>query len=225
MKSGAVIVIDTETGGLDPSVHGLTEIACVLARHPDDWRRVDVEDRFSVLIRPNPRLRYEPKALELQHRTLADLAAGTTEDCALLMLYGWLRGVMRICPDARVWAHNADFDRRFLLAAHDRLNLGASDEEYVVLPIPTDWRCSMQLWRDLRTGGVHDQSRSGLDIVMAHYGLSVPVDRRHTATADCEVTAQAVGCMMRDWRQLPGQTREARIAGGTLGPGHGVVAP
>lgn len=219
------IVVDTETGGFDPVTCGLTEIAAVLVAH-DDWQDAGIEDQFCVLIRPVKGMLYNASALQVQHRTLADLQRGMLEECALLRFYVWLRSLAQIHGPIPIYAHCKElsarsmlFDVAFLMAAHERLNLGAEAAEYVAFPVPIDWHSSVEMFKRLRKAGVHQCASASLDNVMLHYGITLPDERRHTALGDCEATAYAIAAMQRDLQGTePG--REQAVMAGLLGPGH-----
>lgn len=215
----AYIVIDTETGGFSADKCGLTEIAAVAAL----WNgRTEprVVEQFAVLIKPIDGLEYKAAALRLQHRTLEELQEkGTIEPAALLSFYGWLYGIHRHYGKYRVWAHNADFDKRFLLAAAARLN--AEESEYIAFPpIGIDWQCSAERFKALKRAGMHHCQSSNLDAVCQYYKISIPEAVRHTGAADAYATALCVARMQSDWNSLPAQQRQAIILDGQLGPGH-----
>lgn len=213
-------VIDLETGGLDASCCGITEIAAVAAEH-DGAGHCRITDRFSALLRPEPDLEYRESALTLQHRTIADLMVGMCEAAALLALYGWVRGVYGPAGRPQTWAHNAEFDGRFLLAAHERYNreMGIAEARVVVpvgddgqpieelrpswhvsCPIPLPMQCSMKGFKWLGSRNMHTcGTKAGLDTMLAHYGIEIRPDVRHTALGDAEATAAAIACMLRDY--------------------------
>jgi len=199
------LTLDLETGGLDADIHGITEIAAVVGEHPGDWSKVHIVERFCALLRPTPGLQYTAQALGLQHRTLQDLEKGMSERAALSAFYGFVRGVSkeRLSP----WAHNASFDKGFLLEAHDRLNEGVDETscDYQMLPFGTDFLCSMDLFKTLKRRGVHYCSRADLDTVLQHYGIRLTERDRHTGAGDVEATAMAIAAMMRDYRQCKAQ--------------------
>ena len=64
-----VVVIDLETGGLDATVHGVTEIAAVSCTINADYT-VTENATFQRLIKPVPGMRYDPEALRIQGRLL-----------------------------------------------------------------------------------------------------------------------------------------------------------
>jgi DNA polymerase III epsilon subunit-like protein len=212
-------VIDLETGGLSSDTCGITELAAVAAEH-DRAGACHITDRICLLVRPQPDLEYLPGALEIQHRTLADLAVGMCEEAALLALYGWVRGVYGPAGRPQTWAHNADFDGRFLMAAHARYDslMERAEAQQPVLhadhgqpiedlrpvwrvacPIPIPMQCSMRAFKWLGKQGLHTCSSANLDTVLAHYGITVRPECRHTALGDAEATAQAIACMLRDY--------------------------
>jgi DNA polymerase III subunit epsilon len=71
---------DTETTGLDPKIHGLTDLAVLIENNGD------VIEEFSYVVKPGPDIVVDPKALEVQGKTMEDLNNGMPEMIVLVDL-------------------------------------------------------------------------------------------------------------------------------------------
>lgn len=119
-----IIVIDTETGGLEPEGTALTSIGA-LALRLEGSRLLPLEGEekireFEIAIRPDPGLRLTDKALEVQGLTRAEVMNGEgriPESIALGNLAQWLIEAGFDGNVWPIWAHNAEFDRNQLGAA------------------------------------------------------------------------------------------------------------
>jgi DNA polymerase III epsilon subunit-like protein len=119
-----IIVIDTETGGLEPEGTALTSIGA-LALRLEGQRLLPLEgheriSEFETAIRPDPGLKLSDKALEVQGLTRAQVMEGEgriPESTALALLAKWLIEAGFDGNVWPIWAHNAEFDRNHLGAA------------------------------------------------------------------------------------------------------------
>lgn len=113
----AGLYIDTETGGTDPQLHALTSI-CVGRFKLSKWHNPEMEVIY-LPIRPAKSLVVSVEAAQVQGKSVAELyTTGEPEAQQLATLSEWLyHGGYLGLP---IYAHNADFDRRFLAAACDR---------------------------------------------------------------------------------------------------------
>jgi DNA polymerase III epsilon subunit-like protein len=110
MKS-RLIVVDTETGGLDPARHALLSVAAVDST---------TGDAFTALIRPNPEWECDAQALAKNGLTLDFLEKnGRAETDVMQDLSLWL-GERRF---ALISGCNVAFDLSFLRAAYQRCGL------------------------------------------------------------------------------------------------------
>lgn len=117
------LCIDTETGGFDEQIHALTSI-CVGAFTLFPDRAPEVES-CHLEIRAHESLVVTEDAARIQGKTVAEMylpgqigAYRRSENHQLgeLSFWLWNEGLIGL----PVWAHNADFDRKFLSAACDR---------------------------------------------------------------------------------------------------------
>jgi len=122
------VVVDVETGGLDPKVHALLEIAAAPLT-------LNAEGKLSVLglhqfhILPDPQCLIDPSSLKInkinleEHQTYA-----LPEALALRKLFGLIRTAMKAhgCQRSILVGHNAAFDLSFMKAGAERQHLKRS---------------------------------------------------------------------------------------------------
>jgi len=172
-----MIVIDTETTGLDPHRHQMVSIA---ARH------IDSGAVFSVYIRLRPGVTVDLSAMMVHCLTAEELEArGVPESLAMLQFEDWLKGL-----GPQDWCGcNPQFDLGFLLAAFGRAGMRASLSRRPVCVQTLAWMAHRMGKIVLPWGGDGLCSRS-LDSILKALGLS----RRgatHDAVEDVELTGTA----------------------------------
>lgn len=194
------VVLDLETGGLDPSSDPILSIGAVAVR----GLRVSVADSLELLVRPE---RTSPRTNILVHGIGADAQRAGIDPgqaCARLLEF---------VGDSPIAAFNAGFDRRFVERA---LRRGGRAR------LPNRWLDVAQLARSLEPAA---RART-LDDWLARYGLAV--ERRHEAAGDAFATATLLLCLLarlpaaeRDPRSLARRIDSARWLGGDAGRGVG----
>lgn len=143
-----LIAIDTETGGLFPSINPLLSISIV-----PSWTMEPVtfyiEPLAMEVIRP------EAAALNGYSHDLWMERGALPMGQSMQRFHKVLSDCLAAHPDALILAHNAGFDRSFL------------DEAYRVsdyqMPHRHHWRCSMQMMAQLMDQGLIPQGSLGLD--------------------------------------------------------------
>lgn len=197
-----VLILDCETGGLDPSKHGLTQLSAGVFEYADNWKLMGMAESVDCTCRPVPELEYQPEALEMQHRTMADLEAGIPVAEAVGSIRSLVRRHFGDAKRCAPVAQNAAFDKAFLDASVARHGL-----EH---PTNHCWRCTMQLFRWMQDLGLHDSYRANLDSMLACFGIVVPESARHTSMGDVKATAMVLGRMMQTMSKQWGEPCEAR---------------
>lgn len=163
-------VVDVETSGLDVARHRLLQVGVVL---------LDAEgaviDRWGSLVRPKHRWWYRvgPTPIHGIHRR--DVLRAPRADDVLRRLATSLDGAVFV-------AHNAEFDRAFLVAAAAAAG--------VPLPISASL-CTLQLSR--RLDPERTMSHKLIDLC-ARY--DVLLERPHDALADADATAAVLGPLL-----------------------------
>jgi ribonuclease T len=115
------VVLDLETGGFDPRLNPILEIAAVLVRF--DGGRLAVTERWSQAVRPFPGGHCNPAALKFTGIDPDDPDRRAVDEAAALQeLFRTVRLAMRQegCHRAILVAHNASFDQQFLNQAIER---------------------------------------------------------------------------------------------------------
>ena len=196
--------VDIESGGLDPKVHGITEIAAIAfdfdSKHPLSPKTG--EEEFNVIIRPNPNLAYTPYALELQDRTLQYLEEyGTSEENAF---YGFENFLQKHLGKSHNWsgriiAQYSEFDHGFLVALAQRCGRGS------VLPVNRrcEWLCTKSLYRILSSLGILRLDNSGLNDLMHWYHISFE-GKEHNALTCVKAGIGVFRSMVNDLKKYYG---------------------
>ena len=193
------IAIDTETGGLNPEVHGLTEIAMVAFDFDPNTGNYNVLGEFVECVIPNEELAYCPKALDMQRRTFSSLETfGKPEkevsDAAVAFIYKHLGGHDEW--SGKFIAHYADFDYGFVS------HFFARTEHNNLFPLKkrSSWVCTRNMARILWSLGIIDPAGLHQDQVADVYGISS--EGRHTALADAKVCMEIFAGMTWSMRRM-----------------------
>jgi len=163
------VVLDAETTGFNPGPDRVVEVALVVV---DYGQRVEA---FQSLV--NPGIRTKPGARAVNGITDAMLANAPLPDEV------WPR-VVELIGERPVVAHNASFDRGFVM--HELQLLGLQ-------PIKTQWVCSMQQGQRLLG------YRPRLSDLVRHVCGSSPRGL-HRAMADVEALVEVAACW---WPLIP----------------------
>lgn len=163
----SLVVLDTETTGLDPRCDRIIDIGAVRL---DD--RLAVTDRFTTLVDPGM-----PIPLHITRLTGIDtgLIAGAP------LIAGALRDLREFVGDATLVAHNADFDRLHLTAAAERSGLP---------PLTNDWFDTL----DAALLLLPEFDRHALRLLMDELGLTQVA---HRALPDAEAAAAVLSLLAR----------------------------
>jgi ribonuclease T len=120
------VVIDVETGGIDPKKCALLELAAIVIHCDETGRLVQQEKYFTTHVTPFDGAIIEEKALEI-NKIIPDhpFRLAVDEKIALEKLDAFTREALNRfqCRRAILVGHNAHFDLSFLNAARDRCRL------------------------------------------------------------------------------------------------------
>lgn len=200
--------VDVETGGLSPERDALLSIGAVRF---DLTKPEVVTDAFSVHVAPSPRVSVCLEALRVQGLNWRKFAAWTTPDDdddilaeadafnALTTFFG--KHTSPDCPPSvwhrQTWAHNADFDYRFVAALADRVPGTAG-----MFPRRPRWNCTKNLYGVCVAAGLlADTGSVSLDSLCQAFGVDRP--QAHDALLDATAGAK---CLAGMWRLLRGGT-------------------
>ena len=115
------VVLDLETGGFNPSINPLLELACVTLDWQDDQLRVHESEAWSI--RPYTGSVVDPASLKVTGIDLEDPERKAVSEAeALRAFFRLVRAELKRtgCHRAVLVAHNASFDRDFLMTAVER---------------------------------------------------------------------------------------------------------
>lgn len=124
------VIIDVETGGVDPQKCALLEIAAIVAHCDEDGKLVQQEKYFTTHVTPFEGAVIEAKALEI-NGIVPDhpFRLALDEKTTLEKLDAFTREALKKyqCRRAVLVGHNAHFDLSFLNATRERCNMLAGN--------------------------------------------------------------------------------------------------
>lgn len=177
------IVLDTETTGLDPANgHRIVEIGGV-----ELFNAIPTGQTFHVYIDPEremPAEAFEVHGLSLEFLTGKPLFSSISG------------GLLDFLGDAKIVAHNAEFDMRFLNAELARIDLEPIGQHRIV--------DTLALARRKFPG-----ASNSLDALCARFGVDASRRNRHGALLDAEILAEV-------YAELCGGRQATLIFGGGL---------
>ena len=171
------VVVDLETGGLDPNKNPILELACSFLNYENE--KLVPHKSFSWDIKPQPNLEIDPGSQLLTGiDPLSDIENRTDEKAAIKSFFKEVRRETKTneCTRAVLVAHNSVFDNSFLNAAIQRHRIKRSPFH----PFTTFDTATL--------GGVafgHTVLREACQ--RAH--IAYDEQSAHCASYDCEVTA------------------------------------
>ena len=169
------ITLDTETGGLYPSINALLSIGACCTWSPDT---------FQVYITPEsqPNKYVDPRSLAKNGYSAAVWAGhgAVSLDEAMLQFLAWVAVKKGERHRAKLVCHNLGFDRGFLGEAE--LQTGRE------IPHRHDWLCSQMLFGQLMDKGLIESGSSSLDRLGQLSGWHGERTSAHNALQDAEIT-------------------------------------
>jgi DNA polymerase III subunit epsilon len=174
-----LLVLDSETGGLDPTTDALLSVGLV------DWADGRVTRQQEILIDPEG-LRCDPQALAVNKIDL-------DVHCAYSVPRSYAaKQIQDFCaPMGRpvIAGHNAQFDIGFVRRLFTPETLRRTFSHRVL--------DTLQLLLFLEHAGLIPPGIGKLDQAMAHFGLTMPEGKRHTALGDALVTAELYSRLLK----------------------------
>lgn len=167
-----LLVLDTETGGLNPQTDALLSVGLA------DWEDGVILRKTEILIDPEG-LVCDPKAMAVNGIDLDIHAAYAVSRAEASVL---IRAFCR--PMGRPWiaGHNVHFDISFIRRLFDPTTLRMVFSHRVL--------DTLQVLAYLGHAGRIPDGIAKLDQAIAHFGIEVPPGQRHTALADALATAE-----------------------------------
>jgi DNA polymerase III epsilon subunit-like protein len=179
------VSLDTETGGLDPAVAPLLSVSLV-----ELTASLDVGRIATIYMNPLPGQTVHPKAAEVNGYTPQKWA----ERGAVSLREGMDRMLEWVVPGSKAIAHNASFDKRFILAA-----LAACKYESPFLP---EWSCTMEAMKLISRRNNIRFPNWKLDSLVQATGLYKVghVREIHEAEEDAIMCAQGYKWLTQQWK-------------------------
>jgi len=106
--SRKLLIVDTETGGLDPAHNPILSIAALV------WNQGGIEDQYYTLVNVGGEMRVEDQALKVNGLSVEQIKA---EGVSPLQAANAIRAMLQkndMRRDVRICAHNAPFDVSFV---------------------------------------------------------------------------------------------------------------
>ncbi len=186
------IIVDLETGGVDPKTSALLEICAVMLEF-DDAGHLKPADYFFEHIVPFEGGVLDPKSLEFnQIDPYQPLRFALDEKTALTRLFVPIqRAVKRNhCQRAVLVGHNAWFDLLFLNAAMKRCKLSSPFHAFTCFDTAT------------LAGVIYGQTVLAKAVQAA--GISFNANEAHSAIYDAQKTAELFCTMVNIWKDATG---------------------
>lgn len=183
------IYIDTETGGLFPSIHALLSIgACCNWNAPSFHAYITLESQRLKSV--------DPEAAEINgysRELWEELGARPLLEVMPVFL-AWIEARKKERPGAVFVCHHLAFDKPFLAEAGRAC--GTHD-----LPHRNDWRCSQVLFGDLMDRGLIEAGSSSLKRLQALCGYEGQRSEKHNALQDAIITREGHAWLLHKQRE------------------------
>lgn len=183
-----VLVLDTETGGLDPTEHSLLTVGAVVVDLHEQALGAELEFYVKEDI-----IATEPEAMQVNNVDLRKvLAEGLRPLEAVEALVAFIN--LHFGHERVVLAgHNVDFDQAFLRRLWRKAGPKAPGWPFFYAKIDTATLGWMQKIKD--AGWPYEQPR--LDALLNAYMINIPTEDRHTAIGDARGTGKLLIEMTR----------------------------
>ena len=197
------VFIDLETSGLEPKVHGVTEIAAIAFDFKQEIAFEGDEGVFATRVSLPPDCSISSGTLEMRKWNVSFFKQeGTMDEIrAYLALSSFLHrhlGLDEYNWAGKIWAHNAPFDHGFLHELETRVMKGTK-LHHRMFPAYCRWSCTMGWAQILKGfGAIPEDQKLNLQGLAAYFGLEDDPEA-HTAVSDC-ITGISVA------RKLAGQS-------------------
>jgi exodeoxyribonuclease X len=183
-----LVVLDTETTGLDPKTCGVVELAAVAVDYDPVTRTFAEVGEFETLVDPGHPI--PPEASAVHHLVDADVRGAPDRGLAVSRVLD-----MFFSPDVRFVAHNSRFDKSHLPELVD-----------------VNWLCTMKGAREYLPDG-----KSGNQVLRYRLGLKPELPEGlfpHRALYDVRVTLEILKYLLLNHctvEQLQAVTRQAQL--------------
>lgn len=195
-----ILVIDTETGGLNAETHSILTLGAVV------WNDSFIEDKLEITI-AEPEIIADAKALEVNGLTVEEVQAkGVSPLQAVMTLQNFLqKNNMR--GKVTLGGHNVSFDIPFMRRLY-RLAGTDFDKQFSYRYLDT-----MQIAFLFNFAGKFNLTSVSLDSLTKYYGCSPDrVDGKHGALGDAEATAKCLTKMLASLAAPPPEATALSLA-------------
>ena len=176
-----LLVIDTETGGLNPYRHSIFSLGAVCWRHGKSLERIE-------LLILEPKLTYTKRALKVNKINLEDhRKKGLKPAEAVTRFNRFLeKNFSKVLLHSKITlaGHNVSFDVGFLRRLYRRAEANF-DEFFSHRVLDT-----ASIIRFLNLTGKISLASASLDKAIKHFNIKIEPKKRHTALGDAEATAK-----------------------------------
>ncbi len=177
-----LLVIDTETGGLDPLTHSILSVGAII------WEDGELKDAFEVYVLEQ-RLHVDSKAMEVNRIDLPWLRQhGVSPIDAVKQLMGFVEKNFKECRESRakiaIVGHNVNFDVGFLKRL---FSLAGQDYEELFSHRVLD---TAGIMRFLSLAGKISIASASSSAAFDYFHINIKSSERHTALADARATGQ-----------------------------------
>ncbi len=177
-----LLVIDTETGGLDPSTHSILSVGAIV------WEDGKLRDAIEIYVLEQ-KLQVDSKAMEINRIDLPWLQQhGVSPVDAVKQLLDFIGKNFKECRVSRekiaIVGHNVNFDVGFLKRL---FNLAGQDYEEVFSHRVLD---TAGILRFLSLAGKISIPSAGSTAAFDYFHIDIKSSERHTALADARATGQ-----------------------------------
>jgi len=184
-KSSKLVIIDTETGGIDPLKDSILTLAAVI------WENGEISDQMELHIKESP-IVAEPEALRINRINLEDIRKyGLEPRAAVEHFETFLNKSFDLQAEVVLAGHNIAFDIAFLKRLY-RL----AGREY---PKRFSHRTfdTASVLRYLNLGSVIHTTDVSSNTAFAYFNVSPSEEKRHSALADALATARLITGLVR----------------------------
>ena len=185
------VVLDTETGGLNPKIHSLLEISAFI------WRPFkEIKPLFDTYVKEGE-IRTMPKALEINQIDLSEVQEKglSPRETVILIKKALNKELGQARKPVKIIAHNSSFDYGFLERLYKLAGLSIHDDFY-----SRTIDSSSILEFMLLTGQVKGH-RASADVLFEAADIKLDDSQRHRAHYDAFATAIALETLINKYKK------------------------
>jgi DNA polymerase III epsilon subunit-like protein len=183
-----LLLIDTETGGLDATRHPILSLAALVL----DCEGQVIDQMYTLIFDPRT-MDAEESALKINGLSVEKIVAeGLYPAQAISRLVEMLRRHDMVCENTLV-GHNVAFDAGFLKRLWDVA--GATQESFDIL-FSHRKICTQSAALLLEQAGIINPGGSSLDALTKYFGISLDRASGHNALHDARATAELFECLL-----------------------------